>query len=898
MTKSPLQFAKDFARLQGQLAALPPGDGRLLLALDFWQEMRELQSDSAYRSYFDEYLPLLMQLVEPANLTDLSIAELIRARSILTEIKDAPALAASLEIGSKLDLVIVAMAKVYFYVGAVEEGLAALPSPPTPLPLGEEHGVRDDNQDENAGEKDASPEGAVQNEFAALQTICARATETNHPLAATLNGILTDWQAEREAVYHDRARCLFVERDDSGRSVRGRLRTLVGKVDLFGKSARTDEITFDNAIKTPDDPFVGVAYSALAAVRKVFGGAGFLSRSGVPRSRQLESDVGQNPLGFDRWGVGKGSSLPSSMSSPRRRGSSPDPSEILDSRFRGNDKDVGQNPLGFDSSMGREPRAHDSDVGRGVGAPPLAVGLDARMSKPQGFRPTRSPQASHFYHAHYAIENSSQTFTGDSIGLAFGLLAYVQLLRPEVLRLDRLLSGEVAFTGGVDNDGKLTGVNDETLGQKIERAFFSPVKYVALPEANLSTAKQHLDRLRKLYPRRNLHLISAERLTDIMEDHNIVRSEKVCIGEFVAKKAAKYGRMAKVQVPLLLVLGYLLVCLIYPKAWVGFDRNPGSAVVNTRNNSLEAYNLRGQLLWEIPFTGTMESFGLSKVADLDGNGTNEVLYLPEFRTQSPERGWFYVYSTEGRLLFRRYCAVQNEYPGDSAGTLLECEHLNVVKDKARKIIVSEVATAEPTQSHVRLWSQNGDSVGWYINPGGTSFRLARDIDGDGAKELFFLNYNNRMNAVSLLVVRPDSARGVGPPYRSELMDLTGVKRGSQLAYVVFPVTDLGKNDLPTLYNHPGIQGIREDNQDEIKVYVSESPSFEGNCCVIYHFNYALRLTKVIVTDQFTKRRQQLVDDGRLKQVNEREYLELIRNSALYWTPDGWVTEGELRAQGR
>ena len=145
---------------------------------------------------------------------------------------------------------------------------------------------------------------------------------------------------------------------------------MTGKVELFGKSARTDEITFENQIKTPDDPFVGVAYDALQAVRRTFKVAGL------------------------------------------------------------------------------------------------------------------KLQGSSFYHAHFSIADSGQTFSGDSIGLAFALLTYTQLLRPEALRLDRFLSGEVAFTGGVDADGRLTAVNDETLGAKVERAFFSPLKYVILPEAN------------------------------------------------------------------------------------------------------------------------------------------------------------------------------------------------------------------------------------------------------------------------------------------------------------------------------------------------------------------------------------------------------------------------------
>ena len=118
MTKSPLQFARDFARLQSQLATLPKGDRQLLLMLDFWQEMGEYFGDAAYQSYFDEYLPLLTRLIAPANLTDLTIAELTRLRNALA-VFDA----------DKAQMVTLELAKQYFYVGAVEDGLAILSSP-------------------------------------------------------------------------------------------------------------------------------------------------------------------------------------------------------------------------------------------------------------------------------------------------------------------------------------------------------------------------------------------------------------------------------------------------------------------------------------------------------------------------------------------------------------------------------------------------------------------------------------------------------------------------------------------------------------------------------------------------------------------------------------------------
>ena len=769
MAGSPLQFAKEFARLHGQLAASPPGDSQLLLVLDFWQEMCEHLSDSAFRSYFDEYLPLLIQLVEPANLADLSIAELMIVQSVLAEIQDVPELVASLEIGSKLDLVIVALARVYFYIGAVEEGLAVLSSLPSSL------------------SSEALLDGLEStHEYVALQTICARATETNHPLAATLNDILNDWQGEREAVYHDRARCLFVERDGSGRFVRGRLRTLVGRVEMFGKSARTDEITFDNVIKTPDDPFVGVAYSALAAVRKVFRAAGLKGQGGS------------------------------------------------------------------------------------------------------------------YYHAHFSIADSGQTFTGDSIGLAFGLLAHVQLLRPEVLRLDRLLSGEVAFTGGVDADGRLTAVNDETLGVKIERAFFSSVKYMVLPEANLPTAKQHLNRLRKSYPRRNLHLIAAERLSDLIEDHNIVRSEKVCIGEFVAKKAAKYGRMTKVQVPLLLLLGYLLVCLIYPKAWVGFDWNPAS--VTFVDASFEVYNKDSHLLWSklLDCGLLINGQGLWAVADLNHSGKNDVLIMPYVKDANTHSGWIYVFDCRGDTLFSRDCVVRGEYPHYAnereSDTVRYYVAVDVVVVSGRPIIVAQTYQDYPDREYIRFLDAGGRYLGWFVNAGGTNLREKADIDDDGNEELIFFGYNQLLGCSTIFALSPDSSRGVSPPYQAPELDLSWVKRGNQLRYVMFPPSDLGRHDLSAEYNH--LVGFEKESESEFRASISESNLVPGSVTIDYYFDRRLRVIRARLSDVYDKRRRALVAGGLLRDTLKSVYCDALRDSITYWTGTEYVTEGQLRARGQ
>ncbi len=877
MTKSPLQFAKDFARLQSRIASSPSGDSQLLLALEFWPEMRRHRGDVAYQSYFDEYLPLLSQLTIQGNLIDLTISELQRLHGVLAKFDP-----------EKSRLVALELAKQHFYVGALEEGLDALshsgtplarveskartPSPPAPLPPEEGGAVGQNPQGfDRGGDGQAGLDlGAgieSTDEFAAFRSLCAQAEEQAHPLTETLRSILTEWQGERESAHHDRARCLFVERDDTGRAVRGRMRSLTGRVELFRKSATTDEITFEGTIRTPDDPFVGAAYDACTAVRAQFGGAGGNADirkpsppTPLPRSDgETEDSVGQAYSGPDQTTEGAGAP-------PAWVGSEPSPLTPL--------------PRGEGESRSGAPRS--------------------RQSEPRRFRPTRSLQGSHYYHAHYTIEDSAHTFTGDSIELAFALVAYVQLLRPEVARLDRLLSGEVAFTGGIDAAGALLAVNNETIGQKIERAFFSPVKYLVLPEANAAGARQHLDRLRNKYPRRHLHLITADRLSDIVEDHNVVRSEKVCIGEFVAKKAARYGRMTRVQVPLLLVLAYLLLCLLYPKAWVGFDWNPGT--IRFIENGFVVCNGDLHELWRrsLPKGPLENDTSFWAISDLDGDGAPEVVVMPKYTSASRYSGWVFAYNREGDTLFTRDCVVRGEYPlyrGErDRDTNMYDLRIQTFAFGGARVLVAQTYREYPDRGMIRFLDSQGNYLGSYVNAGGVSMRGSGDVDGDGEEEPIFFGYNQLLGCSVIFALSPDSSLGVSPPYDAPELDLSQVKRGNQLRYVLLRPTDLGKISLRAEYNDP--RYFFDLGGGTYRASTNEADMIPGGASVDYYFDVRLRVTQARLSDPFVKQRHLLVEKGLLKDMPQPVYEDMLRDSVTYWTGSEYVNEGQLRAQGK
>ncbi len=484
MIDSPLKFEKRYQKLKSDCSSLKAADLKLLLLIDFWPILKEYQNRSAYQSYFDEYLPGVTELITEKNLSDLSIEELHKLYNTILNVVGDKNVGRNPASGFdssdvKIKTIATALAKKLFYVGEAEKALNVLKF------VGQEPAEAGDPDDLAVGRNPASgfdfSDIDSLTEFEILQSIYEKSRHENPELSELLQPILIEWQNELESVAPDIINCLFVEKNNLGHGLRGRMRRLEAKnIETFGKNAKNDEITFEEIKVAPKDPFTGVAYNACDAVRKVF------------RAERI---------------------------------------------------------------------------------PTLAES---------------------YYHAHFSIQNGKHTFTGDSIGLAFGLLTYTKL-QPETSRYEKFISSAAAFTGGIDKDGRLIPVNSETLSHKIDRAFFSPMKYLIIPEANIAEAERILKEKWQSHPRRKLRLIPAETLREVIDDSNVIKSDKVCMLPYITRIVYKYSRAAKIQIPILLALIYLVVCLIFPKAWIGFDWNP--QYVKLTKNGFEVLNKDSISIW-------------------------------------------------------------------------------------------------------------------------------------------------------------------------------------------------------------------------------------------------------------------------------------------------------------
>ena len=155
---------------------------------------------------------------------------------------------------------------------------------------------------------------------------------------------------------------------------------------------------------------------------------------------------------------------------------------------------------------------------------------------------------------------------------------------------------------------------------------------------------------------------------------------------------------------------YVSLCLVYPKAWVGFDWDP--ATVRLSPTGIRAINAEGGNLWE--WTSPCRSVDTSRsmwvVADIDGDGESEVGLLSASAEGVPcsSPAALYVFNRDGELRFSGSAAVPGEYPEDSTK---EQRFSNLAIEAVRTTsgmrIVTQAAKSFPARTHYQLWTHPG-----------------------------------------------------------------------------------------------------------------------------------------------------------------------------------------------
>ena len=496
-----------------------------------------------------------------------------------------------------------------------------------------------------------------------------------------------------------------------------------------------------------------------------------------------------------------------------------------------------------------------------------------------------------FLRAHFTFANGGrEPYGGDSLAFACFVAAYGDWWSKDLHRERRLVSSGVALSGALNDGGAAGPISDASIAAKVERVFFSPLAALVVPRQNRDAAESEAACLHTLHPRRRLRILAVDSAADLIADGNITIPERVCLGEYAVRAAAKYSRSVKVQVPLLTILGYLLLCLIYPKTWVGFDANP--AVAEFVGDDLIVRNAESRELWKHEVNPESEkSSERAVLGNLDRDKAAEVacMIMPREQASAMNAGELIVFDDDGRELFRRTPIILGEYPGDtSIYQEYDFGHLAIIDGGSRKLVLTVLLKSYPARMHLMLWEPGGDLAGWYINAGFAGGEATTIVD-TARSILHVAGINNRLFSACMFSLPLDSMHGASPPYTDSYYDLSQIERGNQIQYVIFPKTDLciargaRQNSSDRLVNEAGLLRIDVDELGEGRT------TRDSVATVWYYLDENLRVVTTRCDDSFITMRERFVAQGLLPAVDWQEYQEVLARNVRYWMDTGWVS---------
>lgn len=546
-------------------------------------------------------------------------------------------------------------------------------------------------------------------------------------------------------------------------------------------------------------------------------------------------------------------------------------------------------PTARNSENGRRETRYRGKAGK------LARRMDAIRSGPSGAG-TSPPPGAGAPHAATApslrgrfqfLNGGRELYGGDSIGFACLTTAFGDHWSQGLHRERRLISADVAMTGALAADGRALAVNETSLAKKVERVFFSPVGTLAVPEPNRAAAEAIVRRLQAHHPARRLRVIGIERAADLTADHYVFVTEPVGKLGHTVLVVTRYLRKTTVHAPLLALLAYLLLCLLYPPAWPWADRSPHHLRISQKR--MLALNAGGRLLWSHEPAGRIDTLNsLAAVANLDDDTDNEVCVLLQRARDEVNQSTaqLLAFDDDGELLFERSPIVLHQYPGDTLPfSFYQVHELDVFTAGRDTYILTVVSNDNPGRTHIRLWTSAGDSVGWYINAG-YSCAVGQHLVDAASRTLYAIGVNNRLQRGCLFGVPLDSARGVAPPYDDPLYDLSHVIKGNQSLYIIFPATDLARA-MALFYSRPFRLTAESDG---LRVELDEAGrgrAEDYGAIVSYQLDMSGRLLDVGCDDLYRAKWSWIAGDAGAPSIDWEIYQQRLKDSVIYWADTGW-----------
>jgi len=484
-------------------------------------------------------------------------------------------------------------------------------------------------------------------------------------------------------------------------------------------------------------------------------------------------------------------------------------------------------------------------------------------------------------------------YEGNSLGIALTLSFLEQLLKFYNPVYVINIKEQSAFTGGVNDEGKILTTGEEIIKQKVKAVFFSEIKNFVIPKFEESYAYFALAKLQKDYPKRKLKIIPVEDLNDVVNRRDLIDIQKqklvVRSGKFVKKNWIS----AVVTVLLAMLFSYLFV--------MDFDDNPVSFYAD--GQSIYFKNKSGKILWKKDFNLSKRYIdspnylkGLVKIVNIDSDEQNEVLFAQLDDSLSKEKNFCDIkcYSSKGELIWKYSF-------GDTVSSLREkllpyygliiLDTITISKKK--NLFIRANSSSSFSSAIFRIDLRTGERVpGTLWCSGHTYAGIIKDIDNDGKKDILCVGLDNGYEDAVFFGYEIDTLTKVRLTTDEYL--IRGYKIKDLITYIRLPKTDY---DEYKKFRTPGIAGESFVDFKESSSYQFYTMDYLNNnsSCLWYQIGYNLKDVNIIIDSRFRVMRDSLVSHRALPlpYTDTPEFVDIQKNRILYLKNKKWVKREEL-----
>lgn len=494
---------------------------------------------------------------------------------------------------------------------------------------------------------------------------------------------------------------------------------------------------------------------------------------------------------------------------------------------------------------------------------------------------------SHRLRLEYGIDQPTSLLVGNSIGVPFGFLGEIGMkganrrfgLQPKIYQ-------DIGFTGALDATGRVESLRHSDIKQKIEAAFYGPLRGIVVPHGNYNSARKSLERLRERYPARELTLISLNHLQELHGRPETLHYQRPSLRENFRHIIRDY--LSQVSTG---VFFFFLAVLITAGIFIVGDKRPVKLIPD--GEQIVVKNRFGIPLWKSASFETSLHQGdvrrRTAMIDLRGDERIEILIGYNAEASKECRGSVVCYDHNGVVLWNRDIGTPVRYGDNIYSDFFRVDQMKIIDynaDGKSEIVV--IGNQGFFPHRLLILDPNGEIISDYWHAGSLTVIETADLYPDNNSiELILGGTNVEYGSGMLAVLDPHILSGASPQQKRHYVHQTA-EPGNEIYYMRFPSTHFQSPFHKDLISDIKIS---DDNKIEVTLHNSVNGRFEMvdpamEATVTYVLGDSCRPEFVAPDDSYYRLYEQLNRGGAPLPYNDEKVLRHFRE-LLYWDGSHW-----------